>query len=82
MSYAGTTQDNQEDEEPSQRIDCKGKQVEQPGERRKTQEIYDWVDQLLPVCRHEKPDEGHGQMVTPQNPCSVLEAMEESADEV
>ena len=60
MPYAGTPQVNQEDEEPSQRIDSKGKQVEQPGERGKTQEIYDWVDKLLPVCRHEKPDGDHG----------------------
>lgn len=41
---------NQEDEEPSQRIDSEGKQVEQSGERRETQAIYDWVDKLLPVC--------------------------------
>ena len=82
MPYAGTPQDNQEDEEPSQRIDSKGEQVEQPGERRKTQEIYDRVDQLVPVCRHEKPDRGYGQMAPPQNPSGVLEAMEEGAHQI
>ena len=82
MSYAGTPQVNQEDEKPSQRIDSKGKQVEQPGERRETQEIYDRVDKLLPVCGHEKADEGHGQMTPSQNPCGVMETMEESADEI
>ena len=60
MPYAGTPWVNQEDEEPSQRIDSKGKQVEQPGEGRETQEIYDWVDRLLSVCRQEKPDGDHG----------------------
>lgn len=50
MPYAGAPQVNQEDEEPSQGNDSKGKQVEQPGERRETQELYDWVDKLLPVC--------------------------------
>ena len=82
MPYAGAPQVNQEDEEPSQGNDSKGKQVEQPGERRETQELYDWVDQLLPVCGHEKPDGEHGRMAPPQNPCGVLETMEKSADEI
>ena len=82
MPYAGTPQDNQEDEEPSQRIDSKGEQVEQPGERRKTQEIYDRVDKLLSAGGYEKPDGDHGRIASPQNPCSVLETMEESADEI
>lgn len=82
MPYAGTPQNNQEDEEQTQRIDSKGKQVEQPGKRRETQEIYDWVDKLLPVRGHEKADGGHGQMALPQNPRDVLETMEESADEI
>ncbi len=56
--------------------------MEQPGEGRETQEICDWVDQLLPVGRHEKPDGDHGRMASPQNPCGVLETMEESADEI
>lgn len=56
--------------------------MEQPGERRETQAIYDWVDKLLPVCGHEKPDGSHGRMASPQNPGSVLETMEKDADEV
>lgn len=60
MPYAGTPQVNREDEKPSKGIDDKGKQMEQPGEGRETQEIYDWVDKLLPVCRHEKPDGDYG----------------------
>ena len=56
--------------------------MEQPGERRETQEIYDWVDQLLPVRGHEKPDGSHRRMAPPQNPSGVLETMEESADEI
>ena len=60
----------------------KGKQVEQPRKRGKTQEIYDRVDQLVPVCRHEKPDRGYGQMAPPQNPSGVLEAMEEGAHQI
>ena len=82
MPYAGTPQVNREDEKPTKGIDDKGKQMEQPGEGRETQEIYDWVDKLLPVRRHEKPDGNHGWMAPPQNPCGVLETMEESADEV
>lgn len=54
----------------------------QPGERRKTQEIYDRVDKLLSAGGYEKPDGDHGRMASPQNPCSVLEIMEESADEI
>ena len=30
--------------------------MEQPGERRKTQEIYDRVDKLLSAGGYEKPD--------------------------
>ena len=56
MPNAGTPQVSQEDEEPSSRTDGKGKQMEQSGERRETQELYDWVDKLLSVCRHESPD--------------------------
>ena len=56
--------------------------MEQSGEGRETQTIYDWVDQLLPVCRHERADGNHGQMASAQNPCGVLETMEESADEI
>ena len=52
--------------------------MEQPGERRKTQEIYDRVDKLLSAGGYEKPDGDHGRMASPQNPCSVLETMEES----
>lgn len=55
--------------------------MEQPGEGRETQEICDWVDQLLPVRRHEKPDGDHGRMASPQNPWGVLETMEESANQ-
>ena len=60
MPNACTSQVNQEDEEPSQGIDSEGKQVEQPGERREAQEIYKWVDKLLPVCGYEKPDGNYG----------------------
>ena len=56
--------------------------MEQSGKRRETQEIYDWVDKLLPVCGHEKADGGHGRMASAQNPCSILETMEESEDEI
>ena len=49
--------------------------MEQPGERRETQEIYNWVDKLLPVRGHEKADGGQGQMAPPQNRCSVLKAI-------
>ena len=82
MPYAGAPQVNQEDEEPSQGNDSKGKQVEQPGERRKTQKIYDWVDQLLPVRRHEKPDGDNGKMASPQNPSGELATKEKGTDEV
>ena len=60
MPYAGTPQVNQKDEETSQRTDSEGKQVEQSGKRRETQAIYDGVDKLLPVCRHENTDGNHG----------------------
>ena len=63
-------------------LTVRGNKWRQPGEGRETQEICDWVDQLLPVRRHEKPDGDHGRMASPQNPCGVLETMEESADEI
>ena len=56
--------------------------MEQPGKRRETQKIYRWVDKLLPVCGYEKPDGDHGRMASPQNPCGVLETMEEGANEI
>ena len=82
MPYAGTSKVNQEDEESIKEIDSKRKQVEQYGKRKDTQEIYDWVDQLLPICGYEKPDGNYGRMASPQNPCGVLETMEESANEI
>ena len=60
MAYAGTPKVNPEDEEASKGSDSQGKQVEQPGKRRKAQEIYNWVDELLPVYRHEEPAGGNG----------------------
>ena len=56
--------------------------MEQRGERRETQEIYDWVDKLLPICGHEKADGGHGRMAPAQNPSGILETMEEGANEI
>lgn len=82
MPYAGTPQVNQEDEGPSEGIDSERKQVEQPGERGEAQEIYDWVDKLLPVCGHEETDGGHRRMAPPQDTGGVLETMEKSANEV
>jgi len=56
--------------------------VEQPGKRKETQGIYDWVDKLFQVCGHEEPDGRNGQVAAPQNPGSVLETMEKGAHEV
>ena len=57
-------------------------QMEQPGKRRETQEIHKRVDKLFSICGHEEPNGANGRMVTPQNPCGVLETMEEGTHEV
>lgn len=56
--------------------------MEQPREGKEAQRLHRWVDKLLPVCGHEEPDGGYGQMAPAQNPSGVLEAMEESAGEI
>ena len=56
--------------------------MEQYGKRKETQEIYDWVDKLLPICGYEELDGDNGQMAPPQNPSGVLETVEEGANEI
>lgn len=81
MQAEGTSEIGGKDEKPNQGTYDQRQQVEQPGKRKETQGIYDWVDKLFQVCGHEEPDGKNGQVATSQNPCGVLETMEKDTYE-
>ena len=45
---------------PLEGADNQREQVEQPGKRKEAQGIYDRVDKLFQVCRHEETDGNNG----------------------
>lgn len=78
----GTPEISGKDEKPLKGAYSQREQVEQSGKRRETEEIHKWVDKLFSICGHEELAGENGRMVTPPNPCSVLETMEKGTNEV
>lgn len=82
MPTEGAPEIGRENEKAAEGADDQREQMGQPGKGEETPGVYKGVDKLFPVCRHEKPDGTDGRVVTPPNPRSVLETMEESAHKI
>ena len=60
MQAESTPEIGGKDEKPIEGTDNQREQMEQPGKGKEAQGIYDWVDKLFQVCRHEEPDGRNG----------------------